>query len=211
MDPTYRTPTRETTLPTPLPRPCYALDIETTSLEWPKGRITTLAVYNPEVSFVVEDTDEARLILALADRLADLPAGTICTWNGACFDVPYLVGRSRALGLPEWWDAILPDRHIVPRYDPQPGFDAFGYHLHARAAGEGVHDHLDVAYLWREWAERRRTRWSLKAVARANGLGVIEVDREHMEQLSVAERMAYNLSDVVATWHLARQPTAMAA
>lgn len=185
-------------------RPLYALDIETTDLAWPSARITTVAIDNPQVSFVLEDSDEARLIRHLAGHLGDLPAGTVCTWNGAVFDGPFLAGRTGALGLDKWFE-LAPDPCIVPKYEPQPGFAPVGHHPILPATGGQVHDHLDVAYRWGDWATANGVRWSLKAVARAVGVEVIEVDRAHMDGLSVAERMAYNLSDVVATY---RRPAA---
>lgn len=204
-----------TTLPFPpaplVPgRPRYALDIETTGLEWPTSRVTTVAVYSPAVSLVIEDADEARLLVRLAEHLAGLPAGTICTWNGACFDVPYLIGRGRALRLAPLFCGVA-DPAITPCQSPQPGFLPVGYHLVAAAAGGATHDHLDVACRWRGWAAERGSRWRLKDVARAVGIPVIEVDRGHMSSLTVAERMAYNLSDVVATYELAPGPVVDAA
>lgn len=187
--------------------PLYALDIETTGLEWPTSRITTVALYSPSVSLVIEDADEARLIRRLAEHLGDLAAGTICTWNGAVFDGPFLARRTTVLGLGQWFE-LAPDPSIVPKYEPQPGFAPIGHHPAFPAAGHLVHRHLDVAYRWRGWAAANDVRWSLKPVARANGIDVIEVDREHMEALSAAERMAYNLSDVVATYRLAGGPMA---
>ncbi len=196
--------------------PRYALDIETAPLDpntadpreglyWPTARITTVAVYNPSVSFVIEDGDESRLIMATVDRLADLPGGIICTWNGANFDYPMLIGRSRMLNLPDWWDSIVLDPTITPKYEPQPGFEPVGHDLILSAAS-GQHSHLDVAYLWKEWAASNDVKWRLKDVARANGMNPIEVDREHMDRLTVAERLGYNFSDTVVTYDLAPGP-----
>lgn len=186
--------------------PLYAFDIETTGLSYTDSRVTTVAIYSPDVSFVIEDRDERRLIEALRERLASLPAGVVCTWNGAVFDGPFLAGRSRRLGLGDWFRFRI-DREIIPKYEPQPGFSPEGLHPLFPAAGGENHDHLDVAYLWQDWAKATGTKWSLKPIARANGIDAIEVDREHMESLSVAERMAYNLSDVVATYRLAGGPS----
>jgi hypothetical protein len=193
--------------------PLYAFDIETTGLFCSDARVTTVAVYSPDVSFVIEDNDERRLITALGERFASLPAGVVCTWNGAVFDGPFLTGRSRRLGIGDWFRLRI-DRTIVPKYEPQPGFAPEGLHPLFPAAdtmsdGGNWHDHLDAAYLWKDWAQVNDVKWELKPVARANGLDVIEVDREHMDALSVAERMAYNLSDVVATYQLAGGPHGM--
>lgn len=185
--------------------PLYAFDIETTGLVFTDSKVTTVAVYSPDVSFVIEDGDERRLIRQLAEHFASLPAGVVCTWNGAVFDGPFLAGRSRCIGLGGWFQSRI-DLDIAPKYEPQPGFPPFGMYPLFPAADGQSHDHLDVAYLWQDWAKASGTKWSLKPVARANGIDVIEVDREHMDALTVAERMAYNLSDVVATYQLAGGP-----
>jgi hypothetical protein len=69
---------------------------------------------------------------------------------------------------------------------------------------------LDVAYVWKDWALDNGVTWSLKPVAKALEIeGVIEVDRERVHLLTVPERMAYNLSDVVATYRLAEMAARM--
>lgn len=99
---------------------------------------------------------------------------------------------------------LLMDTSISPKYEPQPGFDLVGYHLSMWATGGNHKSHSDMAYVWKDWAIDNEVTWSLKPVAKALGVeGVIEVDREHVHLLSVPERMAYNLSDVVATYRLA--------
>lgn len=183
--------------------PIYALDIETTGLYWEDGRITTVAVYSEQVSAVFEDANEKRLLRHVRDMLEDLERGVIATWNGAVFDGPWLASRSKALGIGDW-TRLVPDPSITPKYEPQPGFDPVGHNLRVISSRGGFHRHLDVAYAWKDRAESAGVKWSLKPVARSAGISVIEVDRASMEILSVAERMAYNLSDVVATYELAK-------
>lgn len=182
--------------------PLYAFDIETTSLTWDTGQVTTVAVCSAEHAFVLEDADEIRLLRALRSHLASLPEGIVVTWNGAVFDGPFLAGRADALGI-ERPCMLFSDRSIAPKYEPQPGFPSHGMHPIFDAAGIGLHHHVDVAYLWRERAEADGIRWALKPVARHLGIDVIEVDRSRMDALSRPERMAYNLSDVLATLELA--------
>lgn len=182
--------------------PLYAFDIETTSLTWDTGQVTTVAVCSTEHAFVLEDTDEIRLLRALRSHMASLPEGIVVTWNGAAFDGPYLAGRADVLGI-ERPCTLFADRTIAPKYEPQPGFPRHGMHPIFDAAGIGLHHHLDVAYLWRQRAETDGVRWALKPVARHLGIDVIEVDRTRMDTLSRPERMAYNLSDVLATLKLA--------
>ena len=183
--------------------PRYAFDIETTGLDWRADRVTTYALYGENVSVVEEGADERRLVLRMRDLLASLPAGVVLTWNGAVFDGPFVAGRSKVLGLPEWFD-FARDPSIVPKYEPQPGFEAAGLHPIFPALGGATHSHTDIAYgYWRSWAQDYRVQHSLKPVARAVGIEVVKVDREHMGTLSVSERLAYCLSDVVATYRLA--------
>lgn len=182
--------------------PLYAFDIETTSLTWDTGRVTTVALCSAGHSFVLEDDDEARLLRALRSHLASLPAGIVATWNGSVFDGPFLAGRADTLGVARPC-ALFDDRSITPKYEPQPGYPGWGMHPIFDAAGTGLHRHVDVAYLWRQRAEATGIAWSLKPVARHLGIGVVEVDRARMGDLSRPERMAYNLSDVFATLELA--------
>ena len=184
--------------------PRYAFDLETTGLRWDTARITTVALYSPDVSVVIEDRDEARLIRRFRDVLRDLPRGVVISWNGAVFDGPFLAKRSDVLGIGPWF-RLAADVKIVPKYEPQPGFEPVGLHPIFPAV-DGSHCHVDVAYRWRNWCDERDVHWSLKSTAKAVGLNPIEVDREHMDALSVPERMAYNLSDVVATYELSVGP-----
>lgn len=188
----------------------YAFDLETTSLRWDTGRVTTAAVCSSDGSaWVTEDDDERRLLRAVRCHFADLPAGVVVTWNGAVFDGPYLAGRADALGV-ERPCMLFEDRRITPKYEPQPTFAARGYHPIFAAAGTGLHEHVDVAYLWRDWADGHQVRWGLKPVAKALGVEAIEVDRTRMDDLSKPERIAYCLSDVLATLALAGGPEAFA-
>jgi len=186
-----------------LEQPIYAVDIETTGLYWEDGRITTVAIYSEQVSVVFEDANEKRLLRHVRDMLESLEGGVIATWNGAVFDGPWLSARSKVVGIGDW-TRLRPDPAIIPKYEPQTGFDRTGYDMHVRCTGTGFHRHFDVAYAWKDRAESAGVKWSLKPVARSAGIPVIEVDRTSMDALSVAERMAYNLSDVVATYEIAK-------
>lgn len=188
----------------PRPPRRYALDIETTGLDCRTDRITSVGIYGSGVAFVLEDPNEDRLLESLWLYVTKLPAGEIVTWNGAVFDGPFLSHRAVVCRLPSEWFPLVADPDIAPKYEPQPGFRPVGYHLAMQAGGWRRHTHRDLAYELREWATAHHVKWGLKPVARAAGIeGVIEVDREHMDLLTVPERMAYNLSDVVATYELA--------
>jgi len=184
-------------------QPLYAFDIETTGLDWRKNRITTFAIYGEGVAIVEED-EELALLDKMHDAFAALPCGIVVTWNGAVFDGPFVYSRVREWTPDADWPLLMEDSSIKPKYEPQPGFRQIGYHPFFPAADGLLHRHSDIAYgYWRSWADARGCRHSLKPVAKANGIDVIEVDREHMESLSTEERKAYCLSDVRATYELA--------
>ena len=192
-----------TLLPTPIPGPVYALDIETTGLDSTTDRVISAAVYSPFTASFIFDADERWILARLLDLLASVTPGTVVTWNGACFDGPFIARRIQALGMHEVGLVLSPDPTITPKYEPQPGFDPIGYHPLFRTAMGGLHRHVDIAYTFRAWGEQTETKWSLKPVARALGIPVIEVDAEHTDELTIPELAAYNLSDVYATWRLA--------
>lgn len=172
-----------------------ALDIETTGLAYTDSRITTWALADDEWGIVRESDDEAWLIGELRRTLERLSPVVILTWNGAVFDIPFIIGRGRLLGLDQSWIVADADPNIIPKYEPQPGFPAMG--ISAILCG---HPTLDVAYEVREQVEAAGVKWALKPVARAAGIDVIEVDRTKMDALTPEERQAYCLSDVRATY-----------
>jgi len=164
-------------------------------------------------SMVLTGADERDILLGLDAFFRRQAPGHIVTWNGSAFDNPFLRARAQKLNLPDAFFKLTPNPQIVPKYDPLPGYEQVGYdldmqaqpaHYYSVVSPPPQHTHIDVAYLWKEWAAKNSSGWGLKAVARAVGLqGVIEVDRQHMEKLSLPELMMYNLSDVIATYQLA--------
>jgi len=181
--------------------PRYGFDIETTGLRWDEAKVTTFAIFGDGVSVVRESTDEVELLYSLLDAFERLDPGVVVTWNGAIFDGPFLAGRFIEHDMPEAF-RLRPNFNVTPKYEPQPGFPPIGFDP-IFAGNNGEHAHLDVAYgFWRKWADDNGVHWALKPVARAAGLQVIEVDREHMDALSEDERRAYCLSDARAAYEL---------
>lgn len=184
--------------------PLYALDIETdtskntaddpdASLNSTKAGITSIAVYGHGTSLVIDDTDERRLLHTVNVWLMNLPAGVVVTWNGSGFDLPYIADRA-ALHKYDFALAVAADPALVPKYQsPNPA------HTTGYRGRFGKHLHADIQYAYKVFAEERGIRWSLKPVCEAAGITMITVDRERMHDLTVAERMAYNLSDTVGT------------
>jgi uncharacterized protein YprB with RNaseH-like and TPR domain len=119
----------------------YALDIETTGLDCRTDRITSVAVYNPEVSAVFDDSNEERLLGHLHRFIAELDPGQIVTWNGAVFDGPFLATRAETGLRMSGMFPLRKDPSISPKYEPQPGFDPVGYHLAMAATGGHHHTH----------------------------------------------------------------------
>ena len=186
--------------------PRYALDIESDTtingLDPAVSFVRSIAILGSEGSYVAEAKTRERepaLLLSAFDWLTKLDPGVVVTWNGSCYDLPFLADRLIACGLD--WEVEFGIRHdptIVPKYEALPGHLG-GY----RATSFAGHDHADIAYGWKAWAEANGVSWSLKPVCEANGIKMIVADRAHIETLTTAELLAYNLSDVFGTDALA--------
>lgn len=187
-----------------------ALDIETDTaadqidpaipagLDPRAAAITSIALLSAHGSIVLDDDDEERLLRMYLAWLDATPPGVIVTWNGSCFDLPYLADRAARHGMAAWMILSAADDR-PPKYEALPGH-AGGYRA---SSADGRFRHCDVAYAYQARAAQLGVTWSLKPVAKAHGIRMIEVDRAHVGALSIAERMAYNLSDTVGTLALA--------
>ena len=179
-----------------------ALDIETDTSEGVNGldptssRVVAIALaFSDREPVVFDDADEATQLRQLAEVLFTR-TGLLVTWNGAGFDLPFIVARAEALGLDLGLvtrrDALLP-----VKYDPPAGL---GLPVRARWGSLG---HVDVAHLYKDLAAEQGIAWSLKPVARHHGMTPVEVDRTAIHDLSADELTAYVVSDVVVTRDLA--------
>ena len=154
--------------------------------------------------------DEVSILTQLADAMTHLEPGLLVTWNGSCFDLPFLADRAAqhdiTLGLNL---RLCPD--IQPKYPPAlQGQDFRPWHS-SRLAGASSgylawwdsnvparsHTHLDIAYAYR--GEAVEGGWSLKPIAAAHGIPMIVVDRTQTHLLVDAELDAYVASDAVGT------------
>lgn len=169
--------------------PHYGLDIETDTtvdgLDPSCSPVVAVAVATPSGDQVLLG-DEADLLRRLEALLCSLPPGVLVTWNGSAFDLPFLATRADlhgiALGL-----RLFPG--AGPRRDDPDGSPCF-------LASWGAHGHLDGYRLYR--ADVGRTlglSCGLKAMARLAGLQPVQVDRERIHALSVAELSDYVASD----------------
>lgn len=182
----------------PLFAALYGLDIETD---------TTIDGLDPERSAVVAVSlstadgqltfrgPERQLLAALDRHLAELPPGVLVTWNGSGFDLPFLADRARRvnvrLGLRLVADDALPHRH-----PPIAG------HASPYRATWHRHGHLDACCLYRTLVPEG-TSCSLKPLARAAGLPVVEVDASAIHELHVHSLDRYVASDAWLTRELA--------
>lgn len=187
-----------------------ALDIETDTNAVPvdpdipggldprAGGITSIALHSKDETLLIDDHNERRLLLVLAAWFRECDRNTVfVSWNGASFDFPFLAARATQQKV------LLPlmlelNPNLVPKYGPLPGFEG-GYTVEVANGYGNILHHVDIAYLYKEFAETHGVSWSLKPVAQHVGIDMIHVDRENVAGLSVGERVAYNLSDVVGT------------
>lgn len=179
----------------------YALDIETDTtvdgLDPHVAAVRSVAVYGDDGALAIDHMNEKVLLENLVDFLAGVERGAVVTWNGSCFDLPFLDTRFKLHGIQAGLVLQLSDDR-PPKYQATPGYQG-GYR-----ARFGAHDHVDIAYAYRLIAESLRVKWSLKPVSKALGHDPVVVDAAHVDELSVSERLIYNLSDVEMTWRLAR-------
>lgn len=193
------------------PRPgdhVYAMDIETDTdgvngLDPREARITELVICGPREAVVFDDEDETTLLVRADNYLRRLRPGLISTWNGTFFDLPFIFDRARMLynaGHSEIGDlgmTLLPVPGLTPKYDYLPGHTV-GYDCLWRGRGNGVfdlHRHLDISFAYKGFADEHGIRHSLKPVAQAHGIEMIEVDRCRMHDLTPQERHDYVVSD----------------
>lgn len=118
------------------------VDIETTGLSWPEGQITAIALY---------DGHEAKTYVQgrnLQDFEADIAAHRLLvTFNGKCFDVPFLERHFR-INLPK---AHVDLRYVLKALGLTGGLKACEKRLGLdRAELDGVDGYFAVL-LWHEW------------------------------------------------------------
>lgn len=196
------------------PQAVTALDIETQTdlppmggvpcgLDPRNGGITDIALYGEQLKHVFHHEEKAELLIQFGDALKGLSPQPIVTWNGTFFDLPFIYDRAIKHGVYAYLGmAVIARPDMQPKYDYLPGHSV-GYDATWDASDGGEHTHLDIAPLFKEWAERHGVKHSLKPVAMALGVDMIEVDRERMHELSENDRQEYALSDVRGTLSLA--------
>lgn len=119
--------------------------------------------------------DEADLLRQLDDRLAELPAGVIATWNGSAFDLPFLADRARILGVGLGLKLRL-DKRLTLHRAPLPG------HAGAYRASWHDHGHLDTFRVYGGPATAAQ-RLSLRSLGRFVGIGDAQVRRNPTQTL----------------------------
>ncbi len=179
-------------LSAPTPPVLYGLDIETdTAVDGLDPRVApvrAVAIAGGVDEVVLVDGDERALLVAVDEILSTLPPGTLVTWNGGAFDLPFLAARAAVVGL-ELGLRLAADERFRAR-SSLPG------HRGGYRAGWHHHDHLDAYRVYRNDLPRLvPVSCSLKSVARLVGLDVVEEERTSLHLLP-AERLArYVASD----------------
>jgi DNA polymerase family B, exonuclease domain len=172
--------------------PTYGLDIETDTtingLDPEVAAVVAIAICSDDLEIVL-DGDEAEILSELDTILLELPAGVLVTWNGSGFDLPFLLDRATRLGI-ELGLSLTLDSSIGGKHDPLAG------HAGAYRARWHHHRHLDGYQLFRaDVGATVGLPCGLKPLARFVGLPVVEVDREHIHELSELDRRVYVASD----------------
>jgi DNA polymerase elongation subunit (family B) len=176
----------------------YGLDIETDTtvdgLDPAVAPILAIGISTRDEDRVFAG-DEAELLAAADNYLAELPAGLLVTWNGSAFDLPFLDDRARSCGV-DLGLLLVADPSIGRRSAP------IGDHQHAYRGSWHEHLHLDAYRLYRgDVGPQLKISCALKSIARFVGLPTVEVDVTRMHELPPGEVAKYVLSDA----RLARQ------
>ena len=174
----------------PLFATLYGLDIETDTtvdgLDPGRSAVVAASLSTPDGQMTFRGP-ERQLLQALDRHLRALPPGVLVTWNGSGFDLPFLADRARRLRLPLALrlraDAALPHKHAPIR----------GHELPYRARWHR-HGHLDACCLYRTLVPEG-TSCSLKPLARAAGLPVVEVDASAIHTIDQHRLDRYVASD----------------
>ena len=181
-----------------------ALDIETETrfgggLDPLGSSVVAVALaFDDGTTAVFDDVDET-VLLSRVDEALRSRHGLLLTWNGAGFDLPFIAVRSRVLGIDTGLGLrTQTDLSLPVKYAPPAGL---GGPVRARWYAA---DHVDVAHLYRVFAQEHGLQWGLKPIARHHGLEPIEVNRTAIHELTPAELEAYVASDALVTMDLAR-------
>lgn len=223
------------------PRRVYAFDIETNTdgvngLDPREARITEVVVSTHDRDEVFVDDDETKLMFEFNRFVESLPTGLLVGWNSTFFDIPFIWSRwhgvdGAGVEFMPWeqtprhktgWDLGMhpiqqPD--IKPKYQYLPGYTT-GLTCLWRSRSNlrlDLHQHADVSFPFKAFAEAQGIRHRLKTVCRAKGIPMFdatgkpyedpnmpgEVDRSKMHLMSDAERFDYVVSDGRGTRALA--------
>jgi uncharacterized protein YprB with RNaseH-like and TPR domain len=196
----------------------YGLDIETDNspghhgLDPARSSVTQVSLVTATGAFDIE-TDEFHLLTNLDALLLSLEPGLLVTWNGSFFDMPFLADRAAAhedtMHPDSWGLRLLHQPGLTPKYVPEAGMTGYtgkpgGYaSLWTNPDGSTRHTHLDISQAYRNTAAALGVTWSLKPVAKALGIDMVELDRTRLQDYSLTERAAYVNSDAIGTRLLA--------
>ncbi|MGE0878115.1 MAG: 3'-5' exonuclease [Acidimicrobiia bacterium] len=176
----------------------YGLDIETDTavngLDPRVAGVVAVAVSGPRGAKVFSGP-ERLLLWELDEYLHGLEPGVIVTWNGARFDLPFLSDRAALLAV-QIGLRLESDPSLAGTHAPLVG------HEWPYRARWHNHVHLDAYRVFRSESDPEVS-CSLKSVARAHGLPIVEVDRETIHALDEEELERYVISDAAATRALA--------
>lgn len=130
-----------------------ALDIETTGIDWKTSRLVAVGIALPGES-KVQLGAERDMLTWLEREISRFEDGAILvTWNGEEFDLPFLFNRFRLNNIDSTLE--IKPKGIVGKYG-KPLYSAHWSHTR----------HVDLAPLFKDYANIHQIPWSLKPVVR---------------------------------------------
>ena len=192
----------------------YALDIETDNsegfgLDPINGRIISIAVVSASgrtwFQQAQQPEGERQMLRDFAELWKELRrqgSAVWVTWNGGAFDFPFLSHRLMVNRVPALFELKL-SQDRKPKYEPINGFE--GVYAVSDDMGLDI-DHLDMAYVMKDWAEARSHSWSLKPTAafldfHDSRMDMFRGDSIHSQDTHMVA--AYNIHDAKMTLDLA--------
>ncbi len=184
-------------------------DLETTGLDssLPDARILIVAVADTTGFVEIVEGAEEQVISRFVELVRERNPDVLEGHNLFGFDLPYLIGRARQLGIP----LALGRNSAEPRVERERNYAIGGFSrpfTPITIHGRHVLDTYLIVQRF-DWARGALSRYGLKECARVFGFAEedrVELPREHMQELFVTQHdtvIKYATQDVIETQKLA--------